>query len=303
MAFKYFELAMVIVSVLGRIAGTVAIVWLIVTRLADGFFTPLLVLLVTYFGLGFQMSYKSDKLLVSISSLLMYMAENQAPYMTNLGRILYIAVIILLSLGMIFAAIKRCREVGISVWWSALLVVPIVFLFIVGYLTFAKARPENKSGNHLIEGQVQVDSVEQENPSTSTEVLPKMQNDEVQSSTSSSIWDKLSGPLMMLVMLAYFAYYLVGLGLFGGFVCWFLDIDDNLLLEGLAIFGGFIFMSLVPLGGYAVLAGATYYAAEILDWGWLLAILFVFPGIGFMLLAGAGSLFSVLANKFRASRH
>lgn len=40
MAFKYFELAMVIVSVLGRIAGTVAIVWLIVTRLADGFFTP-----------------------------------------------------------------------------------------------------------------------------------------------------------------------------------------------------------------------------------------------------------------------
>ena len=59
MAFKYFELAMVIVSVLGRIAGTVAIVWLIVTRLADGFFTPLLVLLVTYFG--FQMSYKSDK--------------------------------------------------------------------------------------------------------------------------------------------------------------------------------------------------------------------------------------------------
>ena len=58
MAFKYFELAMVIV---GRIAGTVAIVWLIVTRLADGFFTPLLVLLVTYFGLGFQMSYKSDK--------------------------------------------------------------------------------------------------------------------------------------------------------------------------------------------------------------------------------------------------
>ena len=78
---------------------------------------------------------------------------------------------------------------------------------------------------------------------------------------------------------------------------------DNLLLEGLAIFGGFIFMSLVPLGGYAVLAGATYYAAEILDWGWLLAILFVFPGIGFMLLAGAGSLFSVLANKFRASRH
>ena len=61
MAFKYFELAMVIVSVLGRIAGTVAIVWLIVTRLADGFFTPLLVLLATYFGLGFQMSYKSDK--------------------------------------------------------------------------------------------------------------------------------------------------------------------------------------------------------------------------------------------------
>lgn len=38
MDFKYFELAMVIVSV-----------------------TPLLVLLVTYFGLGFQMSYKSDK--------------------------------------------------------------------------------------------------------------------------------------------------------------------------------------------------------------------------------------------------
>lgn len=247
--------------------------------------------------------FLTEIILVSISSLLMYMAENQAPYMTNLGRIFYIAVIILLSLGMIFAAIKRCREVGISVWWSALLVVPIVFLFIVGYLTFAKARPENKSGNHLIEGQVQVDSVEQENPSTSTEVLPKMQNDEVQSSTSSSIWDKLSGPLMMLVMLAYFAYYLVGLGLFGGFVCWFLDIDDNLLLEGLAIFGGFIFMSLVPLGGYAVLAGATYYAAEILDWGWLLAILFVFPGIGFMLLAGAGSLFSVLANKFRASRH
>ncbi|WP_410103240.1 DUF805 domain-containing protein [Sutterella wadsworthensis] len=222
--------------------------------------------------------FLTEIILVSISSLLMYMAENQAPYMTNLGRILYIAVIILLSLGMIFAAIKRCHEVGISVWWSALLVVPIVFLFIVGYLTFAKARPENKSGNHLIEGQVQ-------------------------SSTSSSIWDKLSGPLMMLVMLAYFAYYLVGLGLFGGFVCWFLDIDDNLLLEGLAIFGGFIFMSLVPLGGYAVLAGATYYAAEILDWGWLLAILFVFPGIGFMLLAGAGSLFSVLANKFRASRH
>lgn len=79
--------------------------------------------------------FLTEIILVSISSLLMYMAENQAPYMTNLGRILYIAVIILLSLGMIFAAIKRCREVGISVWWSALLVVPIVF-FIYRWLSY-----------------------------------------------------------------------------------------------------------------------------------------------------------------------
>lgn len=57
MAFKYFELAMVIVSVLGRIAGTVAIVWLIVTKVSDDFFKFALISFTVFVGLGFSVHY------------------------------------------------------------------------------------------------------------------------------------------------------------------------------------------------------------------------------------------------------
>ena len=109
---------------------------------------------------------------------------------------------------------------------------------------------------------------------------------------------KNNSPLMTLLFVAYIAYGLAALGIFGGFICWWLDID-NLLLQIIAIAISFFAVGAIPFAGWAVLAGCAYFTAEILDWGWPLAILFVFPGLGFMLLAGIGSVASTVANKLR----
>lgn len=109
---------------------------------------------------------------------------------------------------------------------------------------------------------------------------------------------KNNGPFTAILVIAYIAYVFVALGLFGGFVCWWLDID-NFLLEIVAIAFGFFAVSVIPFAGWAVLAGCAYYAAEVLDWGWILAILFVFPGLGLLLLSGVGSFASTIANKLR----
>lgn len=57
MLLNILEIVMITVCVLGRIAGTVVIVWLIVTKLQDGFLTPLLVILAVVIGLGFNLKY------------------------------------------------------------------------------------------------------------------------------------------------------------------------------------------------------------------------------------------------------
>lgn len=117
-------------------------------------------------------------------------------------------------------------------------------------------------------------------------------------SESRSLLDKFSGPVMILFYLAYLAYGIVGLGMFGSFVCWLIDID-NFILECLAIGSCLIAFSAIPFAGWVILGGIAYYAAEVLHWGWLWAILFVFPGIGFMLLTGLGSLASIAIGKLR----
>lgn len=109
---------------------------------------------------------------------------------------------------------------------------------------------------------------------------------------------KNNGPLTTLFFIAYIAYVFVALGIWGGFVCWWLDVD-NFLLECISIGISFIVVGIVPFAGWAVLAGCAYYAAEVLNWGWILAILFVFPGLGLLLLSGVGSVASTIAQKLR----
>lgn len=109
---------------------------------------------------------------------------------------------------------------------------------------------------------------------------------------------KNNGPLTILFFIAYIAYVFVALGIWGGFVCWWLEID-NFLLECIAIGVSFIVVGIVPFAGWAVLAGCAYYAAEVLNWGWILAILFVFPGLGLLLLSGVSSVASTVAQKLR----
>lgn len=241
----------------------------------------------------------TELILWFISGTLAQVAEKEAPYMTNVGLGLYLVVALILVLGMVFAAIKRCREVGISTWWAAGMFVPIASIILMIYLTIAKANAEK---NPFIQTKEETESVGEITPIESVDDPAPSHRSVVQTVSygepKRSLWDKLSGPLMILVWLAYLAYGLVALGLFGGFICWWLDID-NFLLEILAISVGFIAVAIVPFAGWAVLAGSAYYAAEILRWGWPLAILFVFPGLGFMLLAGVGSVFSAVANKLR----
>lgn len=245
----------------------------------------------------------TELILWFISGVLAQMAEHELRYMPKIGLILYLVVIAILVLAMVFAAIKRCREVGLSTWWAAGMFVPIMSLVLMIYLTFAKANAEK---NPYIKTVEEPETVEEAAPVVeSVDAAPTYRN-AVQAVPSrnakrystESLWDKLSGPLMILVWLAYLAYGLVALGLFGGFICWWLDID-NFLLEILAIGVGFIAVAIVPFAGWAVLAGSAYYAAEILRWGWPLAILFVFPGLGFLFLSGVGSLASAVANKLR----
>lgn len=109
---------------------------------------------------------------------------------------------------------------------------------------------------------------------------------------------KNNDPFSIVLFIAYIAYVFVALGLFGGFICWWFDVD-NFLLEIIAIGLGFLAVSVIPFAGWAVLAGCAYYAAEVLDWGWILAILFVFPGLGLLLLSGVGSIASTIAKKLR----
>lgn len=245
----------------------------------------------------------TELILWLITGTLSQMAENQAGYMTGLGVGLYFVVVTILILSMAFAAIKRCREVGISTWWAAGMFVPILSFILTIYLSIAKANAEKNpylktsKEPEPAEEISPIESVDDSVPSHRSAVQP-VSYGEAKRSDSQSLWEKLSGPLTILLCLAYLAYGLVAFGLFSGFICWWLDID-NFLLECLATVVGLIAISIVPFAGWIVLAGSAYYAAEVLRWGWPLAILFVFPGLGFMLLAGVGSLVSTVANKLR----
>lgn len=245
----------------------------------------------------------TELILWLITGTLSQMMDSQAEFMTVLGAAMYIVVVTILILSMVFAAIKRCREVGISTWWAAGMFVPILSFILTIYLSIAKANAEKNpylktsKEPEPAEEISPIESVDDSVPSHRSAVQP-VSYGEAKRSDSQSLWEKLSGPLTMLLCLAYIAYGLVAFGLFSRFICWWLDID-NFLLEYLAIVVGLIAISIVPFAGWIVLAGSAYYTAEVLHWGWPLAILFVFPGLGFMLLAGVGSLVSTVANKLR----
>lgn len=57
MLLNILELVMLIINVLARIGGTVAIVWLLVTKLPECIATPFLVALAVIVGLGFSIHY------------------------------------------------------------------------------------------------------------------------------------------------------------------------------------------------------------------------------------------------------
>lgn len=57
MLLNVLELVMLIIYVLARIAGTVAIIWLIVTKVSDDFFKFVLISFTVFFGLGFSVHY------------------------------------------------------------------------------------------------------------------------------------------------------------------------------------------------------------------------------------------------------
>lgn len=57
MLLNVLELVMLILYVLARVAGTVAIVWLLVTKVGDAFSTPFLIALALLIGLGFSIHY------------------------------------------------------------------------------------------------------------------------------------------------------------------------------------------------------------------------------------------------------
>lgn len=58
----------------------------------------------------------TELILWLITGTLSQMMDSQAEFMTVLGAAMYIVVVTILILSMVFAAIKRCREVGISTW-------------------------------------------------------------------------------------------------------------------------------------------------------------------------------------------
>lgn len=57
MLLNFFELLMIILYVLTRVAGTVAIVWLLCTKLKDTMATYFLIALALFLGLGFSIKY------------------------------------------------------------------------------------------------------------------------------------------------------------------------------------------------------------------------------------------------------
>lgn len=57
MLLNVLELVMLILCVLARIAGTVAIIWLIVTKVSDDFFKFALISFTVFVGLGFSVHY------------------------------------------------------------------------------------------------------------------------------------------------------------------------------------------------------------------------------------------------------
>lgn len=84
----------------------------------------------------------TELILWLITGTLSQMMDSQAEFMTVLGAAMYIVVVTILILSMVFAAIKRCREVGISTWWAAGMFVPILSFILTIYLSIAKANAE-----------------------------------------------------------------------------------------------------------------------------------------------------------------
>lgn len=119
--------------------------------------------------------------------------------------------------------------------------------------------------------------------------LPPMREDKT------SIWSSLFSGIMILIGLV---YALAALGLLSGFLAWFFGLE-SFWLRTLCMMLCFGLMMIIPFLPAVVLVGICYYCAEVLDWGWIFAILFCFPGVALSLLAGLGGVAGYVMDKFR----
>lgn len=97
-------------------------------------------------------------------------------------------------------------------------------------------------------------------------------------------------------MLLYFAYSILSMIILGNAICWFFDIENFFLRIFAFVIG--LFLINIPIIGLGALAVCAYYIAEVLDWGWIIAICFTFPGLAFTALAFFGSALSALKAKY-----
>lgn len=191
-----------------------------------------------------------------------------------------LAASIAAAAAVVCTAAKRCRTLGISPWWSLVSIIPIAAIILLLYLLFAvKKTPPLQSPT---------------DSSTET-VLAEPAELDLTDDEASDLKGRLAEVFTPLLVLFYIGYCIAGLYFFGGFIEWLFDVRSG-FLRFVAFFVGLMLVR-IPIVNLFMMGGTAYYLAEVLDWGWPLAVLFCFPTIGLMLLFGAGAAVETIASK------
>lgn len=191
-----------------------------------------------------------------------------------------LAASIAAAASVVCTAAKRCRTLGISPWWSLVSMIPIAAFILLLYLLFAvKKTPSLQSSTDS-----GIESV------LSEPVAYDRADDE-----ASDLKGRLVEVFTPLLVLFYIGYCIAGLYFFGGFIEWLFDVRSG-FLRFIAFFIGLMLVR-IPIVNLFMMGGTAYYLAEVLDWGWLFAVLFCFPTVGLMLLYGAGAAVNTIASR------